>query len=308
MPPSRGDSSFRSISLPGWPGPISGPASVAPRPEASRSGHRVGRWSLAFASFLLLLLEVRWSEAFMRLATRSPPSPIEDEARPKADYVISNVWQNRTWKRAIELDPLGHDASPMVKGDDLHVRKLLVPMRVEDVTFLRRINLDQLQVDLWPHRDPTPHVHVRIQTNAIMLPRATPHPVFFWRIFGESQTWLTLFEAIVGMSKGVALMNCRSDWRWADLNETQANWRQALVPPIRILEVTCPLRPKGFLLPGPIMGPPAGPQNWRDVVMTCCRFAFVAILVMVCVAQVILLMGCIAMLVMQIGMQWRVIQ
>eukprot|EP00913_Durusdinium_trenchii_P010976 g10302.t1 len=35
--------------------------------------------------------------------------------------------------------------------------------------------------------------------------------------------------------------------------------------------------------------------------------AFVAILVMVCVAQVILLMGCIAMLVMQIGMQWRVI-
>ena len=32
---------------------------------------------------------------------------------------------------------------------------------------------------------------------------------------------------MVQMSKGVALMNCRSDWRWADFNDTQPSWRQA---------------------------------------------------------------------------------
>lgn len=269
---------------------------------------------LATFAALLLLLEVDpWSEAFMRLASRQPP-PAEEASpdQPKADYILGNVWQNRTWKRAIEVDPQSA-RGPMAEGDDLHMRKLLVPMRLEDIQFLGQLKLEQIQVDLWPHRDPTPHVHVRIQTNAIRLPLRNPQPKFLQRFLGESQTWLTLFESIVQMSKGVALMNCRSDWRWADFawaefNERQLTWRQAITPPIRILEVTCPLRPKGFLLPGPIMGPPAGPQNWRDVVMTCCRFAFVAILVMVCVAQVILLMGCIAMLVMQIGMQWRVIQ
>ncbi|CAJ1353830.1 unnamed protein product [Effrenium voratum] len=118
---------------------------------------------------------------------------------------------------------------------------------------------------------------------------------------------LTLFEATVQMPKGVALMNCRSDWRWADFNDTQPGWHEAISPPVRVLEVTCPLRPKGFLLPGPIMGNSSN-QNWRDVAMNCFRFAFVAILVLVCVAQVVLLMGCIAMLVMQIGQQWRVLQ
>lgn len=279
--------------------------SAASRHGFARRSSRLFHWALG--TFCLLLVEAQWSETFMRFASQATAPSVEEAAQPKVDYIIGNIWQNRTWKRALEVDP-SLAAGPAAKGDDQHVRKLLVPTRVEDIQFLQQLKPEQIQVDLWPHRDPNPHVHLRIQTNAILLPRANPHPHFLMKLFGESQTWLTLFEAIVQMSKGVALMNCRSDWRWADFNNTQPSMRQALKPPIRILEVTCPLRPKGFLLPGPIIGPPTDHHTWKDVLVTCCRYAFVAILVMVCVAQVILLMGCIAMLVMQIGMQWRVIQ
>eukprot|EP00439_Symbiodinium_sp_Y106_P065402 s503_g10.t1 len=50
--------------------------------------------------------------------------------------------------------------------------------RAQDATGENKEQLDlsQLQVDLWPHRDPTAHVHVRVQTSAIQpQPQLFPH-------------------------------------------------------------------------------------------------------------------------------------
>jgi len=274
---------------------------------------------LMAATTVVLLLAASSQAAMLRLAAPARPkdeaskNPAETAvvARQEADYIIGDVWRNGTWRRAVEVNTEGLGGR-LAKGDDSHVRKLIVPTRPADIRFLRQLDLSQLQVDLWPHRDPTAHVHVRVQTSAIQLPSPNPQPSRLARLFGsDGQTWLTLFEAIVQMPRTVSLMHCKYDWRWADLNETKAEWQKVLSPPIRVLEVTCPFRSRGFLMPGPIIVPPSNPsghREWRDVAVTCFRMAFVAILILVCVAQVVLLMGCIEMLVMQIGMQWRVVQ
>ncbi|CAE8668458.1 unnamed protein product, partial [Polarella glacialis] len=100
---------------------------------------------------------------------------------------------------------------------------------------------------------------------------------------------------------------CRPEWRWADFNETDQSWREAISPPFRVLEIACPRRPKGFLLPSPILPAtgPGGRMLTRDIIVSCFRVAFVAMLIIVCVAQVVLLMVCITMLVVQMGVQRR---
>eukprot|EP00931_Biecheleriopsis_adriatica_P059199 TRINITY_DN35388_c0_g1_i2.p1 TRINITY_DN35388_c0_g1~~TRINITY_DN35388_c0_g1_i2.p1 ORF type:complete len:340 (-),score=72.54 TRINITY_DN35388_c0_g1_i2:49-1068(-) len=230
-------------------------------------------------------------------------------AAEPVDYVIGNVWLQSTPKRAVEMDAamLGGNLA----GDDSRVRRLLVPTRFQDVHLLRLLKVEHLRVDLWPHRAPEPHVHVRILTNAVSFePKRSPQK---WsrlsRFFAsDGGQWLTLMQAVVHMPRGVALMSCNHEWRWADFNETEASWREAISPPFRVLEIACPRRPRGIFLPGSIVMPPSGPGGRmapRDLLVSGFRVAFVAMLIIVCVAQVMLLMVCITMLILQMGVQRR---
>lgn len=239
----------------------------------------------------------------------------EPQHRPReVDYVIGNVWLKHSEQRALEIDTEQLDDTVQHRGqgsDDGRVRRLVVPMRLQDVHFLRLVTTEHLRVDLWPHRSPEPHVHVRILTNAVSFQARKTEDQWrrFTRFFSsDGSQWLTLMQAVVHLPRGVSLMSCNAEWRWADFNETEASWREALAPPFRVLEIACSRRPRGFLLPGPIVLPPSRPDGrmaTKDVVVSCFRVAFVAILIIVCIAQVVLLMVCITMLVVQIRMQRR---
>jgi len=223
------------------------------------------------------------------------------------------VWRSSSQLRALELD--AENLSVSTKGDASLVRRLVVPMRLQDLHFLRLLSPEHLRVDLWPHRSLEPHLHVRVLTDALSFYPKRPEPRGISRLFAsDGAQWLTLMQAVVHMPHGVALMSCNSEWRWADFNETELSWqeakawREAISPPFRVLEITCPRRPKGFLLQGPIIVSPSGPNGHmasRDILVSCFRAAFVAMLIIVCVAQVILLMVCITMLILQMGLHRR---
>jgi len=244
-------------------------------------------------------------EADVKVEIEVPETPV----LPEVEYVIGNVWESSHQRRALELD--AENLSVGAEGDSSRVRRLVVPMRLQDVHFLRLISPEHLRVDLWPHRTMEPHLHVRVLTDAVSFYPRRPEPRrgLISRLFASDGTqWLTLMQAVVHMPHGTALMSCHSAWRWADFNETELSWREAIAPPFRVLEISCPRRPKGFLLQSPIVVSPSGPNGRmasRDILVSCFRAAFVAMLIIVCVAQVVLLMVCITMLIVQMGLQRR---
>eukprot|EP00913_Durusdinium_trenchii_P033487 g31352.t1 len=79
----------------------------------ARRSSRLFHWALG--TFCLLLVEAQWSETFMRFASQATAPSVEEAAQPKVDYIIGNIWQNRTWKRALEVDP-SLAAGPAAKG------------------------------------------------------------------------------------------------------------------------------------------------------------------------------------------------
>mmetsp|Transcript_131753 Transcript_131753/g.332776 ORF Transcript_131753/g.332776 Transcript_131753/m.332776 type:complete len:370 (+) Transcript_131753:110-1219(+) len=241
--------------------------------------------------------------------TASPGGPEEQEVaaafppRAPADYVIDNAWLHTSSARAWELKPPSEaeaESSPGYNGVG-PVRRLLMPRRLEDMYFLMLLKPENLRVDLWPHRNPEPHVHVRIFTDAIAFypPPANPKRWLLAKWFAPRRQWLLLFQAVVHVPRGVALLACSTEWRWAEFNTTEEALRQVTGGAFRVLEVSCPTRQRSFLAP-PLSRHTEGPRAPKDVLLGCFRFAFLVILVAACVAQIVLLLICIVMLLVQV--------
>ncbi|CAE8615196.1 unnamed protein product, partial [Polarella glacialis] len=181
--------------------------------------------------------------------TSEPEQSTVESAEPtaarKVEYVVENVWKRGSQLRALELDAAPLKANGMAASGGDGGLRLLVPLRLQDVHFLRLVGTEHLRVDLWPHRAPEPHVHVRILTDALSLyPPPEKQKSRRWGRFmsSNSSQWLTLMQATVHMPRGLSLMGCRPEWRWADFNETDQSWREAISPPFRVLEIACPRR------------------------------------------------------------------
>lgn len=225
------------------------------------------------------------------------------DSASRVDYLIEQSWVQKAYPRVLELAP------PESDSDDV-VRRLLMPRRLEDVVFLRLLRAENLRVDLWPHRSAEPHMHVRIFTDALAFyPPAVPRRNFWTRWLSSDRQWLLVMQAVVHLPRGVALLGCSPQWRWADFNETEPqSLKEAVGLPFRVLEVACPLRPRGFLLPSRVGAPTrlsaeSSSRAPRDMLIRGCRLAFLVMLIIVCIAQVVLLLICITMLLVQMGIQ-----
>lgn len=226
------------------------------------------------------------------------------EEMPHIDFVIDKEWVRGSSARAVELIPPlerkeeEEEARGVFRGGAAH--RLLLPRRVEDRHFLGLLDLNNVRVELLPHRSPDPHVHVRISTDAVMPfpPQASPKLWFLSSWFPPRRHWLLVFQAVVHMPEGVSLLSCVAEWRWAQLNAYDREGREASSLPVRVLEVTCPRRPRGFLaLPTTRSG--EGQQSTRDKLLGFLRLAFIVMLGAACVAQVVLLLICFVMLLAQ---------
>jgi len=218
------------------------------------------------------------------------------------DYLIRQSWVQQSYSRVLELAP------PEDDSDDV-VRRLLVPRRLQDAMFLRLLHEANLRVDIWPHRSSEPHVHVRILTDALSVySAAAPRRHFWTRWLSPDKQWFLVLQAVVHLPRGVALLDCSPQWRWADVNVTEfRSVEEAVGLPLRVLEVACPRRSRGFLLPsraGGSAGPPADRSRAsKDMLIRACRLVFLVMLIVVCIAQVVLLLICITTLLVQMGMQ-----
>jgi len=239
---------------------------------------------------------------------RSPSEQLREpedirRVRRRVDYVIDSEWANSSTSRAYELKPPAETRAEAEGRDSFlsgPARRLLMPLRLEDVEFLRLLNVDNLRVELWPHRSPEPHVHVRVFTDAIAF---YPPPVarkrwLLGRLFAPRRQWFLFFQALVHLPQGAALLGCTPEWRWAEFSESEVHLREAISGAFRVLEVSCPRRPRGFL--SPPFSRSEGPKAPRDVLLGCFRFAFLALLVAACVAQIVLLLICVVMLLVQV--------
>eukprot|EP00418_Pyrodinium_bahamense_P087371 CAMPEP_0179063856 /NCGR_PEP_ID=MMETSP0796-20121207/27652_1 /TAXON_ID=73915 /ORGANISM="Pyrodinium bahamense, Strain pbaha01" /LENGTH=326 /DNA_ID=CAMNT_0020760793 /DNA_START=54 /DNA_END=1034 /DNA_ORIENTATION=+ len=219
----------------------------------------------------------------------------------QVDYLIDQSWVQGAYPRVLELAP--PEGSP-----NEPIRRLIMPRRLEDAHFLRLLSTEHLRVDLWPHRTPELHMHVRVFTDALSFyPAAEPRRGLWARWSSPDRRWLLLLQAVVHLPHGVALLGCSPEWRWAGVNETEPQvLGGAGGDPFRILEVACPRRPRGFLLPKHTGGPglPVGSRRApKDMLISGLRLAFLVMLIMVCIAQVVLLLICITMLLVQLGIQ-----
>lgn len=223
-------------------------------------------------------------------------------AASQADYLIEQSWVQHAHPRVLELAP------PEGDSDDV-VRRLLLPRHVQDLRFLQLLPVEHLRVELWPHRSSEPHMHVRILTDAFSFyPAAEQQRPFWLRWPSPDKQWFLLLQAVVHLPPGVALLGCSPQWRWADVNETELlSFKEVVGSPFRVLEVACPRRPRGFLLPSRMSGSArfstTGSGAPRDMLIRGCRLAFLVMLIVVCIAQVVLLLICITMLLVQMGMQ-----
>lgn len=254
------------------------------------AGSAAGHWPAGGAALVAQMLQLP-----RRAAPEVAQHGLEDaSALPKVavDYIMTEAWVvHDRMARAREFAP------PEV--DDRRVVRLLTPRRHEDTHFLQHLSTEHLRVDLWPHRSPEPHVHVRISTDAIVFPHPAPQSQWPGRWFAPRKQWLLLFEAVVHLPRGIALLGCIPTWRWAQFNFTDTGMVTEIGPPFRVLEVSCPRRPRGFLSP-PLPVAPEGPRTHRDVVLAFFRLAFLVMLVAACVLQIVLLLICVVMLLVQV--------
>eukprot|EP00933_Yihiella_yeosuensis_P055116 TRINITY_DN53797_c0_g1_i1.p1 TRINITY_DN53797_c0_g1~~TRINITY_DN53797_c0_g1_i1.p1 ORF type:complete len:324 (+),score=26.71 TRINITY_DN53797_c0_g1_i1:44-1015(+) len=278
-------------------------------------------YSFVVVSVLACLGTIRTSVASIQFdrpyrdsasSTEADAGAVPQAATPKVDYVIDNIRSHSAGaaKRTLELDAkpylLRSDGSSPTGGDSWE-RRLVVPLQLQDAHFLRLLSLEHLRVDLVPHRTPEPHVQVSILTDALSIYNpvdSAQHRRRLSRWFSAPSggRWLTIMQSVVHFPVGVSLVSCEWEWKWADFNETEAIWRETR-PPFRVLEIACPRQPKGFLLLPHT--PTSGRLASRDIVASFFRVAFMAMLIVVFVAQVVLLICCITMLVVQMGMQRR---
>lgn len=221
------------------------------------------------------------------------------------NYVVDSTWQfvpswnHRVW----ELKPPG-SVAPVVErgegsifsasGEDEHsVRHILMPRRIEDLQLLRSLDTKHLRVELWPQRSKQPRLHVRVLTDAISFSSDTLRQSrSAW--LPPRRRWLLFFQTVLDLPSGVA--SCSFEWRWVSLNGTQ------LSPmPLRVLEVVCPLRPRGFLWrdrPNGSMG-----NTRRSRLLNYLRIVLLGILVGTCICQVVLLVICVAVITLQVVQQ-----
>jgi len=267
----------------------------------------VAFWANAHTSLGALGFCSHHSLAAVGVSLTSPESDAPSEAASapgpahQVDYLIDNSWLHASSPRVLELAPPESDS-------DNVVRRLIMPARIEDLVFLSLIRNENLRVDLWPHRSAELHMHVRIFTNALSIYPAVSRRHFLARWLSSDRQWLLVLQAVVHLPRGVALLGCSPQWRWADFNETMPQaLKEAVGRPFRVLEVECPLQPHGFLLPRRVTGSARqqaeGPRTPGDMLIRGCRFVFLVMLIIVCIAQVVLLLICITMLLVQVGIQ-----
>jgi len=225
-------------------------------------------------------------------------------ASPEVSYMVERSWVTKVQPRMLELEP----PASVGRENDM-VRRLLVPRRQEDAHFLRMLELDQIRVDLLPHRSPSPHVHVRVYTSAITVQRLTHHRLAKW--FGPDKGWLLFLQAVVDLPPGTHL-SCIPEWHWATNPAHGLNGSELRAPslggeatglPFRILEVSCPPRFRGsalmilrnWLLPG-YHRSSMGNRPTKESVAGC-------VLIVVCLVQIVLLLLCIMILLVQLCTQ-----
>jgi len=227
-------------------------------------------------------------------------------ASPEVSYMVERQWVTKVQPRMLELEP-----PASINSEKNMVRRLLVPRRHEDASFLRMLDAEQIRVDLLPHRSPSPHVHVRIYTSAITVQRLS-HRRQWANWFGPEKGWLLFLQAVVDLPPGTHL-SCMSEWHWAtnpanglngsETRTTPSLGAEATGLPFRILEVTCPPRFHGsalaalrhWLLPG-YGNSSIGRRTTKESVAGC-------VLVIVCLVQIVLLLVCITILLVQLCTQ-----
>lgn len=225
-------------------------------------------------------------------------------ATVKVDYVVDSTWLHAQalQPKVLVLEP---PAETGQNGTSSVVRRLVMPRKLEDLFFLRMVAEEHLRVEVWPHGTPHPHMHVRIYTDVISFPPAVESQSRWskvTRFLRSHRHWMLLLQVTVNVPKGVSLMGCSPIWRWVDVNNTNAFRSQVISPPFRVLEIACPLRPRGFLgLPLTPGETGTGDPSTKQFVINALRMVFVTLLVVVCGAQVILLLLCITVLIAQMG-------
>lgn len=250
-------------------------ASVAAAAVASQRGSRAAPAALAQPT------------ASAQHATAPPMLAVDKPL----DYLLSIDWVQSVHPRVCELAPPPADENSRLQ------RRLLMPRRLQDLWLLRQLKEESLRVELLAHRIPSPHVHVQVYTNGVAL--YPPPPRKRWlpaRWLPPRRSWLSMFQAVAHFPQGIALLSCDYAWRWAAFNFTEQP--EAFNESFRVLEISCPRRLQGFLAL-PVRSPGDRPRTWRRRFVHCFQVAFLLMLVVGCLAQIVLLLVCITMLLVQ---------
>lgn len=224
-------------------------------------------------------------------------------------YVLDSTWvHGREWnQRVMELAPprapaadgageagRPHSSCNVSSADDNIVRRILLPRRYEDIQLLRLLSAKHLRVELWPQRTKQPHLTVRVLTDAVSFSTDVNRQRSSW--FPPRRRWLIFFQTILDLPDGVSLLSCNFEWRWATWNGTQ----QSSFPQ-RALEVSCPLRSRGFLHRDRTVG--SRGNSPRERLLYYMRLLLLGILVGTCICQVVLLVICVAVIMIQVAQQ-----
>ena len=194
---------------------------------------------------LTLPLQAREAETKAEAAAESAAAAAKEKAAAEQEerqgipvhYRVDRSWVQSSHQRLLWLAPPG-------AGEDGWVRRLVMPLRLEDMHLMSSVGVEHLRAEIWPRSGAEPRLQVRVMTDALLIMpenlaggsgrrRATR--------LRHSRRWLLLLEATVGLPSGLLLAHCMPEWRWADLAESESQAREAIQAPFRVLEVSCPL-------------------------------------------------------------------
>mmetsp|Transcript_16855 Transcript_16855/g.39149 ORF Transcript_16855/g.39149 Transcript_16855/m.39149 type:complete len:294 (-) Transcript_16855:17-898(-) len=151
------------------------------------------------------------------------------------------------------------------------VTNVITVWRPEDITFLNRVNPQQLRVQYWRSMRPRDRrrleVRVKVLTDSI-------------RLAGRRKSWLLLFDATISLHRRTLIPKCAESWRNATLR-VDAEGQAPRVEEVRALQLRCPLKPRGFL--GELgITPPLAEEGQHTSPKLWARFTFEVFVRVVC--------------------------
>mmetsp|Transcript_3568 Transcript_3568/g.7824 ORF Transcript_3568/g.7824 Transcript_3568/m.7824 type:complete len:307 (+) Transcript_3568:109-1029(+) len=208
---------------------------------------------VALLASLIASIDVLQSSPGASLASVRSTLSVARNASTKEEIIPLNrtepVELNLTLSGFLRDQPRAFVHSPPA-GSDGVVHRLITVWRKEDLAFLGLIDVRRrLRVSYWRN---LPDQSVRSQDVQVKVLTDAVHPL---PERGRRRPWLVFFEANVSLPRSTMLHRCIEDWRNASLSVySHEGASSAKIP---VLEIRCPVRPKGFLAELGVLPPSA---------------------------------------------------